>query len=294
MDNSESDFTDFTIGIIGLGLMGGSYAKALKNAGVQHIIGIDKNLQTVEQALAENLIETGDICGDDALKNADLLIFCLPASDMIAFIHQYQTNFKSDAILTDIAGIKGDTIHIIQQLLCHEMDFIPGHPMAGREGSGLSQSDASIFRGANYILIPQKKNKIENIRLIGRIAKEIGCGHVIQVTAEEHDRMIAYTSSLPHVVATALVNSNSMDVRTKYFVAGSFRDGTRVADINARLWTQLFMENKKNLLEEINRFKNSLEDFTELLVNSDKDKMVEYLEKAAVRRRELTRGKHTC
>ncbi|WP_427112757.1 prephenate dehydrogenase [Megasphaera sueciensis] len=293
MDNSESDFTDFTIGIIGLGLMGGSYAKALNHVGVQHIIGIDKNLQTVEQALAENLIEMGDICGNNALKKADLLIFCLSASDMIEFIRKYQKNFKPDVILTDIAGIKGNTIHIIQQLLCDEMDFIPGHPMAGKEGSGLSQSDASVFQGANYILIPQEKNKTENIRLIARIAKEIGCGHVICVTAEEHDRMIAYTSSLPHVVATALVNSNSMDARTKYFVAGSFRDGTRVADINALLWTQLFMANRQNLLEEINRFKNSLEDFTELLVNSDKDKMMEYLEKAAVRRRELTSGKHT-
>lgn len=294
MDTTESDFTNTTIGIIGLGLIGGSYAKGLRQMKVAHIIGIDVNQQTVQQALHEGVIDEGHTTGYEGLRQAELLIFCLPATAMQEFIQQNVSLFHPQAVLTDVAGIKGHMAQHINELLGPQMDFIPGHPMAGREGKGYGQSDAAIFCQANYILVPQSSNRPEHIKQIRSMAMALGCSHVIEVTPEEHDRLIAYTSSLPHVLATALVNSQSMDQNTKYFIAGSFRDGTRVADINAPLWTQLFFENKENLVHEINRFRDSLTEFVELIDKGDRENMTLYLQKAATRRKELINGKHTC
>lgn len=294
MSNTESDFTDFTIGIVGLGLIGGSYAKGLRNMGVKKIIGVDTDTDTLEQALAEGVIDQGLTTGNSLLREAKILIFCLPATAMLHFVQQNISFFHSQVILTDVSGIKGNTAQQMQAMLADNMDFVPGHPMAGREGKGFGQSDAAIFHDANYILVPQATNAPAHIKLIAELAKSLGCKNIVTVTPEEHDRMIAYTSSLPHVLATALVNSSSMDAQTKYFIAGSFRDGTRVADINAPLWTQLFISNKQNLLEEINRFRASLQDFTDLLMSGEEDKLTNYLQKAALRRRELTNEKHSC
>ena len=125
------------------------------------------------------------------------------------------------------------------------------------------------------------------------LAYALGCAHVVTVSPEEHDRLIAYTSSLPHVLATALVNSEAMSPMTKFFVAGSFRDGTRVADINAPLWTKLFLSNKENLLYEIDRFSEALQHFAHMLENEDEPAMTQYLQQAAMRRRELVHETHT-
>ena len=297
VDTTGSDFSDFTgctVGIIGLGLIGGSYAKGLCRLGVKHIIGIDTDGRTLSQALAERVIDEGIQQGSSELKKATLLIFCLPVQSMIEFIRNNVAYFNERVILTDVAGIKGHTADAINAILGPHMDFVPGHPMAGREGKGFGQSDAAIFDKANYIVVPQPGNEPAHIQLVRRMALALGCSHVVEVSPEEHDRLIAYTSSLPHVLATALMNSQSLDDHTKYFIAGSFRDGTRVADINAPLWTQLFFSNKDNLIQEINRFRDSLAEFTELISRGDTEQMTAYLQKAAERRKELMNGSHTC
>lgn len=293
MDTTESDFTNLTVGVVGLGLIGGSYAKGLRKLGVKHIIGVDADDNTLHRAIAEKAVDEAFISATMFLKKAELIIFCLPANQMIKFIEENVACFHPQAILTDVAGIKGKTAEKIDELLGPDMDFVPGHPMAGREGSGFLQSDAAIFKKANYILVPQPTNKPEHVELIRRLAFALGCIHVIDVTPEEHDQLIAYTSSLPHVIATALVNSKSMDDKTKYFVAGSFRDGTRVADINAPLWAQLFFENKDNLLNEINNFRDSLTEFTDIIDSGNVRQMITYLQQAAVRRKGLGNGNHT-
>ena len=166
-------------------------------------------------------------------------------------------------------------------------------PLAGREGKGYGMSQAEIFDGANYIIVPSPANKAEHIGKVRAMAYALGCAHVITVSPEEHDKLIAYTSSLPHVLATALVNSEAMSPMTKFFVAGSFRDGTRVADINAPLWTKLFLSNKENLLYEIDRFGDALQTFADMLRREDTPAITQYLQQAAMRRRELVHEKHT-
>ncbi len=288
MEQEDSGFfTKQTIGIIGLGLIGGSYAKGLRQLGVQHIVAVDVDEHTLAQAKADGVIDEGYTKGTKALQQADLLIFCMAADAMMAFIQENVIYFKKDVLLTDVAGIKGNTATQIRDMLPDGMDFVPGHPMAGREGRGYGMSQAEIFHHANYIIVPMKTNTAAHIQRVREMATALGCSHVVTVTPQEHDQFIAYTSSLPHVLATALVNSDSMNPLTKFFVAGSFRDGTRVADINAPLWTQLFLANKENLLYEIRRFSDSLRAFSIMLEQEDTKEITQYLQQAAMRRKEL-------
>lgn len=288
MEQGDSSFfTNQTIGIIGLGLIGGSYAKGLRRLGVQHIVAVDIDKEALAQAKADGVIDEGYTTGTDALKQADMLIFCMAADAMITFIAAHVSHFKDDVLLTDVAGIKGNTAEQIRSMLPDGMDFVPGHPMAGREGRGYGMAQAEIFCRANCIIVPMPDNTPAHIQIIRDMAKALGCAHVVTVNPQEHDQFIAYTSSLPHVLATALVNSDAMNPLTKFFVAGSFRDGTRVADINAPLWTQLFLSNKDNLLYEIRRFSDSLRAFSIMLEQEDAKNMTQYLQQAAMRRREL-------
>lgn len=286
-------FRDNVIAIVGLGLIGGSYAKGFRRLQAQSIIGIDVNQKSLAAALADGSIDEASPDGSDVLPKADIVIFCMAADKMIEYIRKHGAEFKSGALLTDVAGIKGDSAAQIQALLRPDLDFVPGHPMAGREGSGYAMSRAEIFDGANYIIVPMESNTKEHIATVERMARALGCAHVVRIGAAEHDKLIAYTSSLPHVLATSLVNSESMNTLTRYFVAGSFRDGTRVADINAPLWTELFFSNKENLLQEIKRFSASLERFSDCLAQDDRKGMTQFLEQAAKRRRELVHETNT-
>ena len=225
--DSNHDFSHFTIAVIGLGLMGGSFAKRFKAIG-SRVIGINRTASVAQEALRMGIV---DSISEEDLKDADIVIFCTPEKGTMAFIEKKIGLLKKDAVLTDIAGVKNDFAEKIQAKLPEGMDFISGHPMCGHEGAGLSQSDGDIFLGANYVIIPQAGNSASHITLIEEMARALGCRHVPKVTADAHDRAIAYTSDLTHVIATALIQSKSYNKETKYFMGGSFRDETRVADI---------------------------------------------------------------
>lgn len=294
MEKGDSNFNvEQTIGIIGLGLIGGSYAKGLRRLGVSKIIAVDIEETALKAALAEGVIDEGYTEGGPVLFQADMLIFCMAADAMIAFIRRNAAYFKKDMILTDVTGIKGQMGKVIDDIVPDGVDFISGHPMAGREGKGYGMAQAEIFDGANYIIVPSPSNTAAHIDQVKCMAYALGCAHVVTVSPDEHDKLIAYTSSLPHVLATALVNSEAMSPMTKFFVAGSFRDGTRVADINAPLWTKLFLSNKENLLYEISRFSDALQTFADMLQREDAPAIAQYLQQAAMRRRELVHEKHT-
>ena len=278
------DFSKITVAVIGLGLMGGSFAMRLKELGAA-VIGINRTLSMAEAALRQGIVDSIDISD---LKHADIVIFCTPAKATLAFVKDHLPDFRSNAIMTDIAGVKGNLADDIRQILPLGMDFISSHPMCGHEGEGLSRADPDIFRGANYILLPDKTNRPESVELLRNMALALGCRHVPSITPEEHDRHIAYTSDLTHVLAAALINSPSLKEDTKYFTGGSFRDETRVADINSPLWTDLFLANRENLLLEIDRFTESLSQIKTALDRSDKNTLHELLEKAGKRNRNLT------
>lgn len=281
--DSNRDFSQLTVAVVGLGLMGGSFAKRLKEIG-NFVIGINRTQAVAEEALAMGIV---DSISESDLKKADIVIFCTPEKGTLAFIKNKLSLLKKDALLTDIAGVKNHFAKDVQVLLPDGMDFISGHPMCGREGAGLAQADGHIFDGANYVVIPQKENKKDHIQLISDMAKALGCKHIPVVTAEEHDRAIAYTSDLTHVVATALIHSESYNKDTKYFMGGSFRDMTRVADINGKLWTSLFLSNQQKLLDEIDRFSASLAELKAAIAEGDSDAMEAFLNEAGRRRREL-------
>lgn len=294
MEGNERDFFDNqVVAIVGLGLIGGSYAKGFRRLGARRIIAVDIDGDALAKAREEGMIDEGYGPQAPPLAEADLVVFCMAADAMLAFIDEHKDQFKATALLTDVTGIKGQMAARIEALLPPEVDFVSGHPMAGREGRGYGMSRAEIFDGANYIIVPSQANKDEHIAYVREMAYALGCAHVVTVSPEEHDRLIAYTSSLPHVLATALVNSEAMSPMTKFFVAGSFRDGTRVADINAPLWTKLFLSNKENLLYEIDRFSEALQHFAHMLETEDEPAMTQYLQQAAMRRRELVHETHT-
>ena len=279
----NSDFRKIPIAVIGLGLMGGSFAKRLKELG-HPVIGLNRTESVAKEALDMGIVDSID---PKDLKKAEIVIFCTPERGTLSFIKEHLSLIHEKAVLTDIAGVKNGFAGEIKALLPEGMDFVSGHPMCGREGAGLAQADSSIFDGANYVLIPEPWNRKEHLELVKRMAEELGCAHVPVVTAEEHDRAIAYTSDLTHAVATALMNSSSYSEKTKYFIGGSFRDETRVADINGKLWTSLFLANREKLLEEIDRFSEALQQLRGAIAAEKEEEITAFLEEAGRRRREM-------
>ena len=241
-------------------------------------------METAERALTMGIVQSVD---PEDLKKAEIVIFCTPVKGTLAFLREHADWLKAGAVLTDIAGVKGHTWPLIRESLPPGMDFVQAHPMCGREGAGLSQADGTIFSDCNYVLIPEKENKPENLALIAELARALGARHVPHVTSEAHDRFIAYTSGLPHAVAASLMNSESYEKDTGMFIGGSFTDATRVADINGRLWTSLFLSNRDKILAEMDSFQESLCKLRQALEAEDAEALCEFFTEARRRRREM-------
>lgn len=278
--------------VIGLGLIGGSYAKALKRQKVKRIIGLDKNHIVSLMAQDEGYITEIADNQPELLSEADVIVNCMYPSTFVPFIQEHVPYFKENVLITDVMGIKGDIPDRVDALLGPDMDFVPSHPMAGREGKGYGQSTSKIFEGANFIIIKRDNNKPEHVAFLQDMAYAFGCKRVVELTAEEHDGIIAYVSDLPHVMAVSLINSQSMQPNTEYFIAGSFRDATRVADINAKLWSDLFLLNKGPVIEEINKLEEQLERWKSILQEGDKKELEAMMDMAKDKRRDMYYGKH--
>lgn len=283
---------DTVVAIVGLELIGGSYAKALKSQKVKRIIGMDRNHIVSLMAKDEGYVTELADGNQELLREADVIICCMYPSAFVPFVREHVQYFKPDVLLTDVMGIKGSIPDQVDALLGRSMDFVPTHPMAGREGKGYSQSTSQIFQGANFILIRRANNLPDHEAWLRNMAYELGCARVVELTVEEHDSIIAYTSDLPHVMAVSLINSDSMQENTKYFVAGSFRDATRVADINAALWSDLFLLNKGPVLREINKLELQLEYWKSALQQDDREELEQMMEQAKKKRRDMFYGKN--
>lgn len=287
----ESDFRstnwqELSFAIIGLGLIGGSFAKALRRLQVRQIIGVEMNKASLAMAKEQGLVDIALAEAGPELAQADVIICAIYPEAIADFIETNVQFFNKNALITDAAGIKGNMISRVQKVLPNGMEFISGHPMAGRQSSGLAMSSADIFVNANYIIVPER-NSEAGIGWLEDFAKALGCGSTVRVTPEEHDSIIAYTSNLPHVTAVALMDSASFDEKTKYFVAGSFRDGTRVADINPELWSSLFLANRDKVAEEIDKYMEQLALWRDALRAGDEEQLKSFMRLAAARRKEL-------
>lgn len=273
--------------IVGLGVIGGSYAMALKAAGYEDIYGIDSNLETLRKAESLGIIKQGYVGGKEIIKEADLIIISLYPRLVKDFIEDNRSYFKPGAIVTDATGIKGYFIDDILNLLPKEIDFIFGHPMAGREKRGIDYASKEVFKGANYLITITDRNKEENIELLEKIIYEMGFKNIKRINPDYHDKMIGFTSQLPHAIAVALINSDEEGRDTGSFIGDSYRDLTRIANINEDLWSELFFGNKENLIESIDNFLLEINSIKTALIENDEEYLKRLFIKSSKRRERL-------
>ena len=273
--------------IVGLGVIGGSYAMALKAAGYEDVYGIDNNLETLRKAKEIGLIKEGYVDGKEIIGEADLIIISLYPRLVKNFIDKNKEYFKIGSIITDATGIKEHFIEDILSILPEGIDFIFGHPMAGREKRGIDYASKDVFKGANYLITVTNKNKEENIELLENIIYQMGFKKIKRINPEYHDKMIAFTSQLPHAIAVALINSDEEGRDTGSFIGDSYRDLTRIANINEELWSELFFGNKKNLLESIDNFLLEINNIRNSIENEDEEELKKLFIKSSKRREKL-------
>ena len=247
------------------------------------------NQETLIKAKERGLIKDGATNGKELLKNADLTIISIYPKLLLTFIKENKEYFKEGSVITDATGIKEMFIDDVMKILPQNIDFVFGHPMAGREKKGIDFASSTVFKGANYIITPINKNKEKNLNMIENLAYEIGFGKVNRITPKYHDEMIGYTSQLPHIMAVALINSDCEKRDTGSFIGDSYRDLTRIANINEELWTELFLGNKKNLLKSIDEFEKQLNILKNAVNSDDKDTLVSEFIKSTSRREKLVK-----
>lgn len=269
--------------IIGLGVIGGGYAKALSKAGY-HVSCITKNEDDVRYAIENRMVEYGTTETEpELIAGADLIVFALYPIIFIEWIRENGHLIRPGTLVTDVTGVKCSVVDTVQSLLPEGVEFISAHPMAGRERSGVEYSDAEVFRGANFIITPTEKNTEAAIELAMELGKILGFGKISTLTLEEHDRMIAHLSQLTHCIAVTLMTANDTPGLEKY-TGDSFRDLTRIAKINDRMWSELFIMNKDALLCEMDKFINEFISFKDMLISEDVEGMREKMRQSTARR----------
>lgn len=264
------------IAVVGLGIIGGSFCKAIKKYTNHYVIGINRTEATLQKALSVGAID--EIGTVQSLEKADLIILCMYPQADIDFVEKNGSYIKKGAILTDASGIKS----AICPKLCELSQkfgfvFVGSHPMAGKEKNGFDVSDADLYQNASYIITPCGAEQ-KYVDILSDFAKSIGFSIIKISTPEEHDRMIAFTSQLPHVLACSYVLSPSCP-NHKGFSAGSYRDVSRVANINSKLWSELFLENKEPLVKELDILIDNITEIIKAIKAEDKQALTDLLEK---------------
>lgn len=269
--------------IVGLGLLGGSYAKGLKKLGFE-VNAITKDKASVDYAMQNGIIDYGTTeIEPEVIGKADLVIFALYPHIFKSWINENQQYFKSGAVLTDVTGVKGCIVEDIQAILRQDVEYIAAHPMAGKEVSGVENSDDAIFKGANYLVVPTDKNTKEAIELCSNLGELLGFKQVAVLSVAEHDKMIAFLSQLTHCIAVSLMCCNNTPGLEAY-TGDSFRDLTRIARINDEMWSELFLSNKDDLLAEMEKFRVSFDNLYEKIKNGDREGMREMMRLSTERR----------
>lgn len=269
--------------IVGLGLLGGSYAKALKRFGF-HISAITLDQGSIDYGLKENIIDEGSTEIDaKIIGEADLVIFALYPHVFVKWIEQNQRLLKSGALLTDVTGVKGSVVYQIQNMLRPDVEYIAAHPMAGREVSGVENSTEKMFMGANYIVTPTEKNSPDAIRTCMELGRLLGFSNVTTLSPEEHDEMIGFLSQLTHCIAITLMTCNDKKDMEK-FTGDSFRDLTRIARINDVMWSELFIANKIALLEQMDLFMDKFNELKLMIETENVDEMRKMMRHSTERR----------
>ncbi|MDD4779923.1 MAG: prephenate dehydrogenase [Tissierellia bacterium] len=281
------NISDLNISIVGLGLIGGSIAKSIiKNYKPKNLWAIDINLNTLNKAKYEGVINEGYVEPIYPLINSDIVIFCTYPNITINFIKNNMDYFKPNSLLTDTAGVKSKIITEINKIIRNDIEFIGGHPMSGKESMGYEFSRDNMFEGGEYILTPCYNTKDKSLNLLTDIIKGIGFKIVTIMTPEEHDERIAFTSQLPHIIACTVMNNKQFNGKINC-IGGSIKDITRIADINNELWSELIVENKNNILNEMKNFINDINNIYDIIKNEETEQLKLLFKKSCHRRKEM-------
>ncbi len=265
------------VGIVGLGLIGGSMAKAISEKTEIKVLGADSCADTIDAALKEGAI-SGTLDSSN-ISQCDCVIVCLYPQATVEYVNSNLSGFAKDCIVFDTAGVKTNVCKKLSKVCASKgVHFIGGHPMAGTEKSGFENSFATLFDNATMIFCQDEHTDPIAFGYANKLFKDIGFGKITTTTASEHDRMIAFTSQLPHVISNAYIQSDTAQ-RQLGFTGGSFRDLTRVAYLNEEMWGQLFLENKQPLVEEIRSLAGRLEEFATLIEDNELTKLKDMLRK---------------
>ncbi len=275
--------TDCNILIVGLGVMGGSYARALTAKGYR-VSCITKEQKDIDYAMERNMIVYGTTKVEPELVlQADLIVFALYPHVFIEWLEQYQHLIRTGALITDVTGVKGSVVERVQSLLRKDVEFIAAHPMAGRESSGVEYSDDRVFRGANFIITPTERNTPEAIAFCRELGQTLGFTQISELTPQKHDEMVAFLSQLTHCIAVSLMTCSNMPSLEKY-TGDSFRDLTRIAKINDAMWAELFLLNRDALLSQMDAFSQAFQHFRTLLEEGDAESMRAIMRASTARR----------
>ena len=271
--------------IVGLGLMGGSYAKALKKTGFK-VNAIDKDRSGLEYALANDIIDSGSTENDPALiESADYIVLALYPTLVTPWVEAAQKYIRPGVFITDVTGIKSSVVYSVQDILREDLEFIAAHPMAGRELSGVRNSDPSIFLKANYIVVPTPGNTLKAREWCRELGRLLGFSRISELSPEEHDRAIAFVSQLTHCIAVSLMTCTDNEHLAEY-TGDSFRDLTRIARINENMWTELFFLNKEALIREMDLFMGEFMKIRDMIESEDGEGLKEKM-RLSTRRRAL-------
>lgn len=277
---------DKKILIVGLGLLGGCYAMALKKQGFS-VFAITLSQEDVDYALENGIIDKGTTKVDEEIiAEADIIVFALYPNVFKKWIEENAHLIKSGTVITDVTGVKECIVYDIQSRLPKGVEFISAHPMAGREVGGVQNSDDKIFKNANYIVVPTESNTQNAIELCKSLGETLGFAKISVLSPEEHDKMIAFLSQLTHCIAVSLMCASDNEDLVKY-TGDSFRDLTRIANINDEMWSELFLLNRDALLSEMDAYRETFDKLYATIKNGNREEMRDMMRTSSVRRRKF-------
>ena len=272
-----------TVLIVGLGMIGGSYAQKLSSLGFE-VGALARRQQTLDFALEKGYIAHGQTeVTREYVSRFDIVIFALYPHAFVEWIRQYQDYIRPGAVITDVTGVKRSIVPTIQEMLRPDLEFVPAHPMAGRERAGVEYADCHLFADANYIVTPTERNTPEAVELIRTLGCILGFRHIAVLSPEEHDEMIGFLSQLTHCIAVTLMTCKESEHLAEY-TGDSFRDLTRIARINEHMWTELFLANKDELLDQMDLFMRQFARMRDALAGGDPETLKEMMRLSTDRR----------
>lgn len=276
--------------IVGLGLLGGSYAQSLTRQGY-YVTAITRKQSTIDYAIEHNLITKGSAFVDaNLIAEADIIVFALYPHVFVDWIKENGHLITPKTVITDVTGVKECIVYEIQSLLPEGVEFIAAHPMAGRETAGVEYADETIFRNANYIVVPTEKNSLDTVELCGDLGETLGFREISVLSPQKHDQMIAFLSQLTHCIAVSLMCACDAPDLERY-TGDSFRDLTRIANINDEMWSELFLSNRDTLLTEMDNYRAAFDKLYNTIKNNDRDGMREMMRLSTARRKKFDKKK---